>query len=232
VIYTPSLWVNLMVLVDFYTPWIAFESPIYTSYHKFLVDRLPEREEQPLIEIPASEASMENIIKLTKGFTWYNKLLDFSCYICFLDFITPSPDILLPRPLVIRGLLANSTALKTWSNVDWWDKNYPDEEVLCGTLSEVIEDCTIRKCLLLDLHRVLYAIVSKFDRSPSNSSASMQGHLYESSSLASLSIYQALLVSSTGLFSFSYLTPSFGFLIQTKYKSAHRPTSDTRSFMI
>ena len=83
------------------------------------------------------------------------------------------------RPLVIRGLLKNSTGLEKWfyklhslnfitlpnsflfslliflfyfifrktkirAKPEWWVDNYSEEEVLCGTLSEVIEDCTIR----------------------------------------------------------------------------------------
>ena len=70
IVYTPSVWINVMLFVDFYTPWIAFESPMYEAYHTFLVNRLEERDEKPLIEISKEEATLENIIKLSKGFTW------------------------------------------------------------------------------------------------------------------------------------------------------------------
>ena len=70
-VYTPIFWVNICMLVDFYTPWVLFESPMYEKYHNFLISRLDERPEMPLIEIPAEEASFDKIAKLTKGFTWF-----------------------------------------------------------------------------------------------------------------------------------------------------------------
>lgn len=73
---------------------------------------------------------MENILKLSKGFTW---------------------------PIVIRGMLGNesrSEGVKYWKDPSWfrlynfyfsfhvvshfnlrWLEKYPDEPVLCGTLS-------------------------------------------------------------------------------------------------
>jgi hypothetical protein len=33
-LYFPTLSVDFMLLVDFYTPWTAFESPFYAAYHK------------------------------------------------------------------------------------------------------------------------------------------------------------------------------------------------------
>lgn len=115
-VYLPSFWVSLAVLVDFYTPWILFESPLYDKYHNFLIDRLPERQEIPLLEITPEEATLENIAKLSKGFTW---------------------------PIVVRGLLKDSAGIENWSSGKWWMDNYANESVLCGTLSEVVEDCTI-----------------------------------------------------------------------------------------
>lgn len=46
-IYFPSFWVSICILVDYYTPWVLFESNFYNMYHHFLVSRLPEREEYP-----------------------------------------------------------------------------------------------------------------------------------------------------------------------------------------
>ena len=98
------------MLVDFYTPWVLFESPMYEQYHNFLISRLDERPEMPLIEIPAEEASFDKIAKLTKGFTW------------FWEFFSPNSFFssnksyiyVINRPLVIRGLLKNSTGLENW----------------------------------------------------------------------------------------------------------------------
>ena len=113
----PSFWVNVFMLVDFYTPWVLFDSPLYDKYHHFLVDNLPERPEIPLQEIPKEQANYENLSKLSNGFT---------------------------KPIVIRGLLGNTTDTAKWADPEWWVSNYADEEVLCGTLANVVEDCTVK----------------------------------------------------------------------------------------
>jgi hypothetical protein len=116
-VYLPSFWVALLVLADHYTPWILFESPTYREYHNFLVSKLPEQPETPLPEISKEEATLENIMKLSDGFSF---------------------------PIVIRGMLGNTTGVQNWGNPDWWIERYGDEPLLCGTLSEVVEDCTVR----------------------------------------------------------------------------------------
>jgi len=116
-VYLPSFWVHLAMLVDFYTPWVLFDSPLYEKYHQFLLSRLPERDEVPLVEIHHTEATFEKLNELSKQFTF---------------------------PVVIRGLLENSTAISQWSETDFWMK-YEKEEVLCGTLFDLIDDCTIGK---------------------------------------------------------------------------------------
>jgi hypothetical protein len=116
-VYLPNFWVFLAVLIDYHTPWVLFDSPLYESYHQFLVGRLPEVPEIPLIEIHHTEASFENLSKLSNKFTW---------------------------PIVVRGLLENSTALSKWNETDFW-MQYEKEEVLCGTLFDLIDDCTIGK---------------------------------------------------------------------------------------
>jgi hypothetical protein len=106
----PHFWVAIFVLIDFYTPWVLFESPLYDSYHNFLVSRLTEKSEIPLPELTAEEATYDRLFKESDGFTF---------------------------PIVIRGFLGNTTAVKHWSDHDWWINNYGDEEVLCGTLANV-----------------------------------------------------------------------------------------------
>ena len=117
-VYTPRYWVNFAMLVDFYTPWILFESPMYDQYHEFLVSRLPEREEMPIPELTPAEATPERLREVSNGYTF---------------------------PVVIRNMLGDSDALSTWDKAEWWLEHYPDDEVLCGTFSEVVEDCTIKK---------------------------------------------------------------------------------------
>jgi hypothetical protein len=118
-VYVPNFWVKFAILVDFYTPWVLFDSPIYEQYHQFLLGRLPERAEEPLIEIPHTEATFEVVQKLSQGFTW---------------------------PVVIRGMLENSSALQLWNEEEFW-RQYASEEVLCGTLFDLINDCTMGKFL-------------------------------------------------------------------------------------
>lgn len=114
----PAFWVNVFVIVDFYTPWVLFDSPLYDAYHNFLLSQLPDREPIPLREIPASEASYEKIVELTEGFSF---------------------------PLIIRGLLGkDSEGVKNWGNPDWWIQNYGNEELLCGHFTEDIDDCTVK----------------------------------------------------------------------------------------
>mmetsp|Transcript_21952 Transcript_21952/g.36764 ORF Transcript_21952/g.36764 Transcript_21952/m.36764 type:complete len:364 (-) Transcript_21952:384-1475(-) len=116
-VYLPNFWVQFLCLVDFYTPWVLFDSPLYEKYHNFLIDRLPVRPETPLVEIHHTAANYETLVKLSKGFTF---------------------------PVVIRGLLENSTAIDSWKEESFW-MQYMDEEVLCGTLFDLIPDCTIGK---------------------------------------------------------------------------------------
>eukprot|EP01038_Epipyxis_sp_PR26KG_P014313 gene14313-19197_t len=115
-VYLPSFWVSLCMVVDFYTPWVLFESPLYEKYHQFLVSTLHEREELPMPILSPNEASFSRIFEVSKGFTF---------------------------PFIVRGLLANSSGVEMWKDKDWWVKNYAAESVLCGTLSDVVENCTI-----------------------------------------------------------------------------------------
>jgi hypothetical protein len=114
----PSYWVNLCVVIDFYTPWKLFESQVFDLYHQFLISQLSEKPEIPLPELTAAEATYDAVLALSKSYT---------------------------QPIVIRGLLGNSTAVQNWHDPEWWVKNYGDDPLLCGTLSEVHGDeCTVR----------------------------------------------------------------------------------------
>lgn len=82
----PGLWFHVIIVADYYLPWKAFNSPMVQAYHAFLVSRLPEREELPAVELLLSETTPESIAKASRGFT---------------------------VPVVIRGALSDSPALKT-----------------------------------------------------------------------------------------------------------------------
>ena len=105
-----------IVFTNSNTAKILFPSA-YFGQHQYLIGTLDEIPEQPLIEISPAEATMENLLKISKSFTW---------------------------PVVIKGMLNNATGLEKWADADWWEQNFPNEEVLCGTLANVIEDCTIK----------------------------------------------------------------------------------------
>jgi hypothetical protein len=115
-VYTPAVWVNLFMLADFYSPWVLFESPLYDQYHHFLVDRLPEREAMSLPELTPQEATRERLEEVSHGFTF---------------------------PVVIRGMFADASGVESWADPQWWLDNYNQEEVLCGTFAQVMENCTI-----------------------------------------------------------------------------------------
>lgn len=99
-VYLPRFWTFLFAVVDFYTSYDLFECPIYERYHNFLHSFRTETTPKPLQEINASEATKEKVWELTKGHT---------------------------VPLVIRGLLGNTTAVQNWHRHDWWIDNYGDE---------------------------------------------------------------------------------------------------------
>lgn len=118
IVFRPEFWVLLCVVIDYYTPWVLFESTGYDMYHNFLVSRLTEKPEIPLPELTAAEASHDAVYKASNGYTF---------------------------PVVIRNLLGNTTGVQNWGKPDWWIRNYGDDELLCGTLNEVEGDeCTVR----------------------------------------------------------------------------------------
>jgi hypothetical protein len=84
-VYVPSIWVYTALLVDFHTPWVLFESPMYEAYHQFLVSRLTEQPELPIPEIAAKDATYETVRALSNGYTF---------------------------PIVIKGMLKDSEAVK------------------------------------------------------------------------------------------------------------------------
>ena len=98
----PSLcWHGLMIADAFYP--FMYHNQYVDMYHKFLISRLEEREEEPLPELLLRDANKESLYKATNGYT---------------------------TPLIIRGALANVTAMKLWSNRSWWMENYANESVM------------------------------------------------------------------------------------------------------
>ncbi|RYH15712.1 hypothetical protein EON65_31305 [archaeon] len=77
---------------------------------------MSEKPEIPLPEISAVDATYDHLFEVSNGFTF---------------------------PVVIRGLLGSTSAVQLWRDHDWWVSNYGHEELLCGTLQNVVENCTV-----------------------------------------------------------------------------------------
>lgn len=115
----PAFYIYPIMLIDYLTPWKVFDSFAYNRYHEFLVSRLPERPELPLLEINPDQLGsdpQETIARLSQGYT---------------------------EPIVIRNWVKDSEGVKRWGHKDFWTGNYGDEEVLCGGIKNSSEKCTI-----------------------------------------------------------------------------------------
>ena len=109
-VFLPNFWIYIFMTIDYFTPWKIFYSPAFDSYHQFLLSRLPVREEFGIPELHANNFTVEDIERLSKGFTF---------------------------PVIIREVLVNSSGVQKWTDSDWWVENYKDEPILCGTLDTV-----------------------------------------------------------------------------------------------
>jgi hypothetical protein len=122
---SPLFTIHIIVLLDFFTPFSAWNSPWVSKYHRSLVDPLPEIPAKKLYEIPISELTREELKKRSMGYT---------------------------TPVVIRGALADHKVIKEWNNISWWVENYGDEEVMCKYVESGTDEkkCTIREALSPD----------------------------------------------------------------------------------
>lgn len=114
--YLPHFWIYIFMTVDYLTPWVLFQSPSFDAYHEYLLSGLSEREEQSIPILHANNFTVDEVLKLSKDYTF---------------------------PVIIRGVLVNSSGVEKWHDGDWWMENYKDEEVLCGTFDNVRDSCTI-----------------------------------------------------------------------------------------
>lgn len=119
VVYIPNFWWHTLIIFDFFTPWAMFEDPYVKAYHNFLISRLESRPELPAIELPLAEANSESVYKLSKGYT---------------------------VPIIIRGAIANATAITKWTDKDFWLNNYPEDNVMCKFVGGVDNPaCTMKE---------------------------------------------------------------------------------------
>jgi len=122
--YAPNFCWHIIMIADFFLPWKAFSSPWVKAYHNYLISRLPERPEIPAHEIPLSEVTKESLYKASNGYT---------------------------VPVIIRGGVADSPALKQFTNLTWWLENYGDEPVLCKYIEHIRNGespaCTVKDAI-------------------------------------------------------------------------------------
>lgn len=116
-LYLPHFWIYVFLIVDHTTPWVLFDSPLFMKYHEYLISKLPEREELAIPELDGNNFTTADVLRLSKHYTF---------------------------PIIIRGLVKNSTGIGKWQDKEWWIENYGEEEILCGTLNSVRPSCTIK----------------------------------------------------------------------------------------
>lgn len=117
VTYLPHLWVYVLMVVDIFTPWVLFDSPLFDAYHNYLLDGLPLRDELSIPELHANNFTKEDVLRLSDGYTF---------------------------PIIIRELLVNTSSIAKWSDAQWWIDNYGTEPTLCGTLDNVRPSCVVK----------------------------------------------------------------------------------------
>jgi hypothetical protein len=100
----PQYVVYPFIVWDALTKWTLEENLFWNYYHEFLVATRPDRPPIPLPELQASDFTRERFMELSKNWTF---------------------------PIVIRGVLKDSPALKNWADKNWWIEHYGDEEVMC-----------------------------------------------------------------------------------------------------
>jgi hypothetical protein len=105
--YAPNFCWHCIMVVDFFSPtWKAFGSPWVKNYHSYLISRLPDREALPAVELALEGITPEKLEKASHGYT---------------------------VPVIIRGGVKDTAAIKLWTDVNWWVDNYGDEPVLVSS---------------------------------------------------------------------------------------------------
>jgi hypothetical protein len=124
------------LLADCFTDYSIFNSPTFAQVHARMLARRDEQPEMKLPELRAEEATRERAVAM------YTK-----------------------HPLVIRGALAGSQSVKSWSDPDWWKNSYSDARVLC-TSPKSTGGYTVKE--FFDANHFLYVqgATSLFERHP------------------------------------------------------------------
>lgn len=124
-LFAPSFWIHVIILLDYFQVFNAFDSPLVESYHSFLLSRLPDRPEGTPPILFAENVTKEQVIAASRGYTF---------------------------PIVIRGIMSDTPAMNTWNNLSWWIENYGNESVLCKYFEELGDNpaCTVSDALSLD----------------------------------------------------------------------------------
>lgn len=99
---------NAHLLRDLTSDYDIFESSEFRVLHRQMLKDLPEREEMPLPEMNASEATRESVVAMSRDFT---------------------------VPMVVRGALTDATSVTDWTKKSFWMDSYADETVVTTSAS-------------------------------------------------------------------------------------------------
>ena len=99
-------------MVDFFTPFKAFDSALVKSYHTYIMKDLPEIDELPAVEIPLADANQETVYAASKG--GLRHLIDIFFIKWSFVFNVYNFTLGYTIPVVIRGALKDLPATKQW----------------------------------------------------------------------------------------------------------------------
>lgn len=114
---TDDLICTMTLLLATYTGWDHYSSPVYMSYITARWEKLPEVDATPIPELHVSNFTREDMLRLSNG---------------------------LRRPIVIRGAIKETTAVKKWSE-KYFLQNYASENVV---VREMFNETEVRMQLL------------------------------------------------------------------------------------
>jgi hypothetical protein len=106
----PQFWIYVFMLLDFYTPWKSWPSPTFNAWTDLVLSLRGDRPELPIPEVHIDVATVEEVRRLSNHYAF---------------------------PVVIRGAVKDTEAVKSWGKPEWWIKNFPNATVLCQYIETI-----------------------------------------------------------------------------------------------
>lgn len=129
---------NAHLLRDLTSDYDIFESSEFRVLHRHMVKSLPERDELPVPEIDAADATREAIVNLSHDFTF---------------------------PTVVRGALKGAACLTEWTKKSFWMEKFA-EELVVATSKEKSAMHTMRDFFEPGAGLYIAGAASIFERNP------------------------------------------------------------------